>query len=89
MTEIFISLLGGIALGLAAGVRLMRLAAQAATPITWVLLFAIGLEIGTDDALFESLGSIWLRSAAIGLSAAIGSAAAAGLLWRKTNRRKI
>ena len=52
------------------------------TCLIWILLFMLGLGIGTDDSLFRSLPSIGGQAMVIGTATAIGSAAASWLLWR-------
>lgn len=82
MLPIIISMLAGIAFGLAFCRGRVAFVGRAVTILIWLLLFMLGLGIGASDKVFDSIASIGFSALAVGVAAAIGSAAAAWLLWR-------
>lgn len=86
MFTVISSMLAGMAAGFALRRHKSQWQQHAVTALIWALLFMLGLGIGSNDGIFNSMGSIGLRSAAIGTAATIGSAAASWLLWKKTGR---
>ena len=53
------------------------------TLLIWALLFLLGLNIGSNQQIINSIGSLGLEALAIALAATIGSLVAAWLLWRR------
>jgi len=53
------------------------------TLLIWALLFLLGLNIGSNQQIINSIGSLGLEALAIALAATLGSLIAAWLLWRK------
>jgi uncharacterized membrane protein AbrB (regulator of aidB expression) len=49
----------------------------------WVLLFLLGVEVGGDNHIIESLHTLGLESVVICLCSTLGSVVAAWLLWRR------
>ena len=75
-------MLTGIALGLIMRKHPFRFTSQLSTVLIWTLLFMLGVSIGCNETLFDSITEIGLKSAVIGTSTAIASAAASWILWR-------
>lgn len=68
-------ILGGIPLGYALRhrARLVRTANGMASGIVYVLLFLLGLSLGSNEHLLSRLGELGLRGFGIGLACALGS----------------
>lgn len=56
---------------------------QVTTILIWALLFLLGLNIGSNPQIINSLGSLGIEALAIAVAATLGSLIAAWLLWRK------
>lgn len=52
------------------------------TVLVWLLLFLLGLEVGGNRQIVESLPTLGVDALVIALFATLGSITAAGLLWR-------
>ena len=88
MPTIILCLVAGIAAGYAARKRKQTVTAKLTTALVWLLLFMLGVSIGGDTAILNSLDTIGARAAAIGAASTIGSCAAAWLLLKLTERRR-
>jgi uncharacterized membrane protein YbjE (DUF340 family) len=56
---------------------------QVTTVLIWALLFLLGLNIGCNEQVINSIGSLGLEALYITVFATLGSIIAAWLLWRK------
>ena len=56
---------------------------QVTTILIWALLFLLGLNIGSNPQIINSLGSLGIEALVIAVAATLGSLIAAWLLWRK------
>lgn len=81
-------MLAGIAVGLMLRRHKAAWTGYAVTVLIWILLFMLGLSIGSNDRVFASIGTIGLQAAAIGTAATIGSCAASWLLWKLIKGRE-
>lgn len=61
MFTVISSMLAGMAAGFALRRHKSRWQQHAVTALIWALLFMLGLGIGSNDGIFNSLGSIGLR----------------------------
>lgn len=84
MEMVLLMLLSGILLGyiLRKGKRVARTSERLTTWTIWLLLFLMGLSVGTNPTLLSHLHSIGTEALAISLSSVAGSIAAAWLLHR-------
>lgn len=58
------------------------------TVIIWVLLFLLGVEVGTNPEIIAGLGTIGVEALIITIAAVLGSAIMALLLWRYIKKSK-
>ena len=58
------------------------------TFIIWVLLFLLGVEVGTNPDIIAGLGTIGVEALIITVAAVLGSALVAILLWRHIKKSK-
>lgn len=76
----------GVLLGFVLRSRPFRYIQQLITFLIWALLFMLGIEVGGNRAVVESLPELGLTSAAIALAAILGSILFSWGLWRLLNR---
>lgn len=78
--------------GILAGWLLRRRRTQAVrhlvTPLIWLLLFLLGVEVGGNERIIRSLHTLGLEALTIAIAATLGSALTAWGLWLWTNRRR-
>lgn len=60
----------------------------ATTVLIWLLLFILGIEVGHNRQVIESLGSLGLEALFIAIVSLLGSCIAAWALWRYIVKRK-
>ena len=53
----------------------------------WLLLFVLGLQVGSNEVIMHSLHTMGLEALVIGLLATLGSCVGAWLLWRFVSRK--
>ena len=58
------------------------------TSLIWVLLFLLGVEVGSNQQIIEGLGTLGLEAIAISLAAILGSCIAAWALWSILYKRE-
>lgn len=58
------------------------------TVIIWVLLFLLGVEVGTNPEIIAGLGTIGVEALIITIAAVLGSAIMSLLLWRYIKKSK-
>ena len=64
---------------------------KAITALIWLLLFLLGLDVGSNDAIIKNLHSLGVDAIIITLAATLGSVTFAWLLWYyigKTRRKQ-
>ena len=59
------------------------------TVLIWVLLFVLGLEVGSNPQIVSNLGKLGLDALIITLGALLGSIILAALLWKFVNKSKV
>ncbi|MBO7418189.1 MAG: LysO family transporter [Bacteroidaceae bacterium] len=60
---------------------------QVTTVLIWALLFLLGLNIGSNEQIINSLDSLGLEALLITVFATTGSLVTAWLLWKYVNRQ--
>ncbi|MGN1354563.1 MAG: LysO family transporter [Alloprevotella sp.] len=86
MLTVFFIMLLGVGLGYVFGRRLAWVR-HGVLPLIGLLLFLLGMEVGGDERIMSSWGTIGMDAVVITLAATGGSVVAAWLLWRVANRR--
>jgi uncharacterized membrane protein YbjE (DUF340 family) len=63
------------------------------TALIWLLLFLLGIEVGTNRAIIEGIGTIGVEALLLTAGAVVGSTLCAWFLWRwvvsRNNIRKV
>ena len=89
MLVIFAVIIGGIATGRLLIGRRLAFVPRLITVIIWVLLFLLGVEVGSDPAVVGSLATLGGAALAIFALSVAGSIFAAWLLWRRIRGRAV
>lgn len=61
---------------------------QAITVLIWLLLFILGIEVGSNEQIIKGLHTIGLEAIALTLGGTLGSVIAAWALWKVLYRAK-
>jgi len=81
MLVIFSVMLTGIALGYLLRKKRMVWINRIITPLIWVLLFLLGINVGESDAIINNLHTLGLEALIITIGAVLGSSVFAWGLW--------
>lgn len=60
----------------------------ATTALIWLLLFVLGIEVGHNRQVIESLGTLGLEALFIAIISLVGSCIAAWILWKYIAKRR-
>ena len=83
MLTVVLMMFGGILCGYLVRKKQVVRIQQVTTILIWALLFLLGLNIGSNPQIINSLGSLGIEALVIAVAATLGSLIAAWLLWRK------
>ena len=72
----------GIAIGYLIRKKELKHINKIITALIWVLLFLLGIEVGSNKEIINSLHTIGIEALAISISAILGSVIGALLLWK-------
>lgn len=61
---------------------------QIITLLIWLLLFILGIEVGSNEQIIKGLHTIGLEAVILTLGGTLGSVIAAWALWRALYKRK-
>ena len=86
MFTIILMMLGGIALGYICRNRTMGWVKHLITGLIWLLLLVLGLEVGSNARVMDSLLTLGGESLLLALGATLGSVLLAKALWQWVNR---
>ncbi len=75
-------MLAGILAGWLLRGRRIQVVRRAITPLIWLLLFLLGVEVGGNERIIRSLHTLGLEALAIATGATLGSVLAAWGLWK-------
>ena len=81
-------MLTGILLGYLLRKRDLKKIHQIITLLIWLLLFILGIEVGSNEQIIKGLHTIGLEAVIITLGGTLGSVIAAWALWRALYKRK-
>jgi len=86
---IVVLILGGIAagVGLRGREKVIRAADRIALGAVFVLLFLLGLDLGSRPEVIRSIGKVGLEAGMISTAAMLGSLAATSVVWALWFRR--
>lgn len=77
----------GILVGYGVRKRKMEWLSQAITLLVWVLLFLMGIEVGGNPHIMQSLPTLGVEALLMAVMATIGSCVAAWMLWKYISRK--
>lgn len=80
-------LLCGVAVGFLVRKRVRLRLGGVINVLIWVLLFALGVDVGSDERILRGMHTIGLQAIVICLASMLGSCAFAALLWHIVRRR--
>ena len=75
-------MLAGILTGWLLRGRRIQVVRRAVTPLIWLLLFLLGVEVGGNERIIRSLHTLGLEALAIAAGTTLGSVLAAWGLWK-------
>ena len=81
------SLLTGLVIGYIIKGRQVPGIGRILTVLVWVLLFGLGIKVGTDEEVVDKLPIIGMEALFITIGAITGSVFFAWVLWRFLNKR--
>ena len=81
-------MLTGILLGYLLRKRDLKKIHQIITQLIWLLLFILGIEVGSNEQIIKGLHTIGLEAVILTLGGTLGSVIAAWALWRALYKRK-
>lgn len=81
-------MLTGILLGYLLRKRDLKKINQIITLLIWLLLFILGIEVGSNEQIIKGLHTIGLEAVILTLGGTLGSVIAAWALWRALYKRK-
>ena len=80
-------MLSGILIGYLLRTRRFVKINQLITCLIWLLLFFLGVEVGGNERILNSLGTLGVEALLITLASVLGSCLAAWLLWYKLYKK--
>lgn len=81
-------MLAGVAVGFLMRPRKLRFTGNIITVVIWILLFLLGVEVGTDERIVKGIHTLGFEAIVITVGAVAGSCLAAWALWKVVNRKK-
>ena len=88
MLKIVAIMLSGMAVGFLLRKRRLRVVPHAVTVLIWLLLFSLGVEVGTNPQVIEGITSLGLEALWLSLAGLVGTVLFSWTLWRWISRRK-
>ena len=81
-------MLAGILAGWLLRERRIQVVRRCITPLIWLLLFLLGVEVGGNERIIRGLHTLGLEALAIAVAGTLGSVLAAWGLWQIAARRR-
>ena len=81
-------MLTGMLLGYLLRKRDLKKIHQIITLLIWLLLFILGIDVGSNEQIIKGLHTIGLEAVILTLGGTLGSVIAAWALWRALYKRK-
>ena len=88
MLKIVAIMLSGMAVGFLLRKRRLRVVPHAVTVLIWLLLFFLGVEVGTNPQVIEGITSLGLEALWLSLAGLVGTVLFSWALWRWISHRK-
>lgn len=80
-------MLAGVLLGFLLRRQKLSSIHKVITALIWVLLFLLGIDVGSNESIMKGLHTIGVEAGVITLGAVLGSAVLAWALWHFTVRK--
>ena len=88
MLIVVVIMLCGIAVGYLVRKRNTRFISHVITVLIWLLLFLLGLEVGSNPRIALGLQTLGLAASALPIGGAVGTTLCAWLLWIYVSRKE-
>lgn len=88
MFKVLALMILGIGVGYIFRKRNLSFISRLITLLIWILLFVLGLEVGSNPQIVSNLGKLGLDALVITVGALLGSIILAALLWKFVNKKK-
>ena len=82
MFVVIVFIFMGILVGYAVRKQHTEWLSKAITLLVWALLFLMGIEVGGNERIMQSLPTLGVEALAVAVFATMGSCVGAWLLWR-------
>ena len=89
MFKVLALMILGIGVGYIFRKRNLSFISRLITLLIWILLFVLGLEVGSNPQIVSNLGKLGLDALVITVGALLGSIILAALLWKFVNKKKV
>lgn len=89
MLVVIAMMFGGILFGYLVRSRRINWIGKIIIFFIWILLFILGVEVGSDTDIIKALPTLGVEALFIASMGILGSAVAAMLLWNSAKRRKM
>lgn len=88
MFKVLALMILGIGVGYLFRKRNLSFISRLITLLIWILLFVLGLEVGSNPQIVSNLGKLGLDALIITVGSLLGSIILAALLWKFVNKKK-
>lgn len=88
MFTVILIMLAGMALGYVLRAGRFVTVRRAVTVLVWVLLFLLGVEVGTNPRVVSGIGRLGAEAAVLAVAGVLGSAVLAWVLYKVTRNQR-
>lgn len=88
MLKVVAIMLSGIAVGFLLRKRQLRLVPHAVTVLIWLLLFLLGIEVGSNPQVINGITSLGLEALWLSVAGIAGTLVFAWALWKWVSAKK-
>lgn len=88
MFTVILLMFAGMILGISIRKYHIRYINKLITPLIWLLLFILGIEVGSNKQIINGLATLGMEAIIITIAAVLGSCMAAWILWYALYKRK-
>ncbi len=82
MFTVILFMIGGMCIGYLLRKKDLNSVHKIIIILIWLLLFLLGVEVGSDRRIIQNLAALGLDSLIIALACVLGSCATAAILWK-------
>lgn len=88
MFTVIAFMFGGMAIGFLLRKKDLSWVGKVISALIWLLLLILGIEVGSNRAIIEGLGTLGVEALIMTVAFVAGSCTFAWLLWRLLNKKK-